>query len=1072
MMNFLKKAAANLAILMILLNTIGSGVAFASESDSIYPNYAPNSTYLSPEKTAPMTFTGLAAEWHQQVPDGTTAKLFVHFLTKAGWSNWEQLEGDIDGPNQADPDYPSAFLPTNSATGFQYKVILQSINSKTTPLVENIKFTYISASERVTLQNEGLVATVGPVSSDLIASNVNTQNTSVKIISRSEWGADENLRIYNGTNPAAKLVSIESDFAQKYASELKIKKVVTQTPDGKDLTWPLQYAEKVTKIVIHHTATSVNLDNPKQAIRDIYYWHAISKGWGDIGYNYIIDPKGNIYEGRYGGDGVVGAHAGRANIGSIGIAVLGNYQENDVPQPVIDSLVALIKQKTAQYGIDPTGKSSFRGEMLDNILGHRDVMSTACPGEKLYDKLPLIRVAAKGGFKTAVIDRRRTISKDYDYTLLNYPQMLHFDPGSKQTLQLTLKNNGSKTWGANTILYLSNDPNNSDFFASPSAGTGTGAAAIKSSAAGKQVAPGESVTFNLGLQSNYKGGLISFELFPLINGTIKIEKYISIPAQFTAPSYDYELIKSVSTKPYLKHGEIADVRLEIKNTGNVIWEKSGPNKIMLGTQKPQDHPSQLLARPNARLAGLEENEVKPGASGHFRMSIKAPNTVGLNREYFAPVIEGVTWLPFKENYLEIFVYDTNYAAKYLKMNDTASFLPGEKRLISLQLQNIGGKIWTKGSVDAVHFDISGNTKLKVTDINLDQNQVTPGENVNITMNVETPLQEGTYSFQIAPKIGTNQLLVRPQTINILVNKQSNSTQGNVAVAASQIKSNLIRVDLSYRGNPIISGDGAFTLIDGDGEPAADFAKDEKVSVTYNQGKYLVSNSTGKVFTLSEAPRFEPSKATILRIDNYEHRPDWNQTYNDNEYRGALEVTFYQDELHVVEELPVEDYLKGLAEINAKEPYEKIKAVIILARSYARYYTQIAQKFPGAPFNLSDDPERSQKYLGYGFEKRNPTGVKAVNDTLGLVVTYKGNLIKTPYFSSDDGRTRSAQEVWGWTDTPYLVSVDDPGCKGLPMAGHGVGLSGCGSLYFANQGRTYDQIIKYYFKGVEIMSLTK
>ena len=139
----------------------------------------------------------------------------------------------------------------------------------------------------------------------------------------------------------------------------------------------------------------------------------------------------------------------------------------------------------------------------------------------------------------------------------------------------------------------------------------------------------------------------------------------------------------------------------------------------------------------------------------------------------------------------------------------------------------------------------------------------------------------------------------------------------------------------------------------------------------------------------------------------------------------------------------------------------------MARSYAQYYTQIARKFPGAPYDLTDDPARSQFYLGYGFESRTPTVAKAVADTANLVVTYNGTVIKTPYFSSDDGRTRSAQEVWGWTDTPYLQSVDDPGCKGMQMAGHGVGLSGCGALYFANQGKKFDEIIKYYFQGVAI-----
>ena len=72
--------------------------------------------------------------------------------------------------------------------------------------------------------------------------------------------------------------------------------------------------------------------------------------------------------------------------------------------------------------------------------------------------------------------------------------------------------------------------------------------------------------------------------------------------------------------------------------------------------------------------------------------------------------------------------------------------------------------------------------------------------------------------------------------------------------------------------------------------------------------------------------------------------------------------------------------------------------------------------------------------------------------------------------SADGKTLSAQEVWGWTNTPYLQSVDDPYCTGLTRQGHGVGMSGCGSEGMAKDGKGYEEIIKYYYQGVEIKKL--
>ncbi|MDH5596701.1 MAG: hypothetical protein OEY44_01245, partial [Candidatus Peregrinibacteria bacterium] len=98
-------------------------------------------------------------------------------------------------------------------------------------------------------------------------------------------------------------------------------------------------------------------------------------------------------------------------------------------------------------------------------------------------------------------------------------------------------------------------------------------------------------------------------------------------------------------------------------------------------------------------------------------------------------------------------------------------------------------------------------------------------------------------------------------------------------------------------------------------------------------------------------------------------------------------------------------------------------------------------------------------------------VSAVGATTDVVVTYNGQLVKTPYFNQSDGRTRSAQEVWGWTHTPYLVSVPDPWSSGLSLNGHGVGLSGLGATKQAEAGKSYEEIIKYYYIGIELQKDT-
>ena len=97
----------------------------------------------------------------------------------------------------------------------------------------------------------------------------------------------------------------------------------------------------------------------------------------------------------------------------------------------------------------------------------------------------------------------------------------------------------------------------------------------------------------------------------------------------------------------------------------------------------------------------------------------------------------------------------------------------------------------------------------------------------------------------------------------------------------------------------------------------------------------------------------------------------------------------------------------------------------------------------------------------------PNFLTAVTDTKDYVVTYRRELVKTPYFNQSDGRTRSALEMWGWTNTPYLQSVEDPHCAGMIKRGHGVGLSGCGADGMAKEGKTYEEIIKYFYQDVEV-----
>jgi hypothetical protein len=189
-----------------------------------------------------------------------------------------------------------------------------------------------------------------------------------RVVTRAEWGADESL----GTK------------VRSFAS--------------------------IRKVVVHHTATSGA--DPMADIRGIQRYHTTTNGWDDIGYNFLIDRAGVVYEGRWArtyapgevhtgedvrGRGVVGAHAAGYNTGSVGIALLGTYAGAAVSEATIRSLAQTIAWKCGPREIDPHGRDPFvrvgdgTTVVFDNIAGHRDLDSTGCPGSSMYARMPELR---------------------------------------------------------------------------------------------------------------------------------------------------------------------------------------------------------------------------------------------------------------------------------------------------------------------------------------------------------------------------------------------------------------------------------------------------------------------------------------------------------------------------------------------------------------------------------------------------------------------------------------------------------------------------------------------------------
>ncbi|MGW5333835.1 peptidoglycan recognition protein family protein [Streptomyces bauhiniae] len=156
---------------------------------------------------------------------------------------------------------------------------------------------------------------------------------------------------------------------------------------------------KAQALTVHHTVTANDDPDPAATVRAIYEQHAVQNDWGDIGYHFLVDSLGRIYEGRASGnDGVpahnsagavvTGFHTAGFNTGNIGVALLGNMNEAPLTARAERSLTRLLAALAHRHGIDPLAPATFRTaagrtRVLPSAVNlHRFWTSTECPGSR------------------------------------------------------------------------------------------------------------------------------------------------------------------------------------------------------------------------------------------------------------------------------------------------------------------------------------------------------------------------------------------------------------------------------------------------------------------------------------------------------------------------------------------------------------------------------------------------------------------------------------------------------------------------------------------------------------------
>ena len=330
--------------------------------ENLVPESITGASLTSRVIEAPMPFNAVVPQWTGRNADAVTLQVRTS-ADGENWSDWVGVEANRDWMEPGEPEIVGQMVLVADDDSLTHQFVQVQIVFDETgeaadlPTLSSLRLTFIDTSE-------------APTTEEL----VDLQSE----IDKGETLLPESIDAY----PKPPVVS----------------RKVWCTKAACNYTAGLRY-HPVSHLIIHHTVSANSSPNWAATVLAIWNYHTYSRGWGDIGYNYLIDPNGVIYEGHNGGDDVVGAHASGANVGSMGVALLGTFTAYDPgirpPQPMLDAAVELLSWKAAQRHINVFDA----GRTLPNVgwgvpflSGHRDVYGTTeCPGDQAHLLIPWLR---------------------------------------------------------------------------------------------------------------------------------------------------------------------------------------------------------------------------------------------------------------------------------------------------------------------------------------------------------------------------------------------------------------------------------------------------------------------------------------------------------------------------------------------------------------------------------------------------------------------------------------------------------------------------------------------------------
>ncbi|PUB27633.1 uncharacterized protein DUF4214 [Promicromonospora sp. AC04] len=316
---------------------------------------------LAGEIAVPEGFQTVGLSWPAEI-DQVVPEMQVRTRAADGtWSEWSHLEKSTDDADAGTAVKTSTPVYVGEADAVQLATV-----EETAEFPEGMELSLVSSAQ---------VTTAAATTAGTVAPSAATAGPT--IITREEWGAAPRC-LEPGTGP----------------------------------TWfPAEGGLKAA--AVHHTVNPndyATVAEAMQAIRNDQAYHQQTHGWCDIGYNFLVDKWGNIYEGADGSieEPIIGAHTGGFNTSTVGVAMLGTYTTEAGVTPAAaqqDGVAKIIGSRLSEYGVNPDesvvltaaahtdGGRYYTGDQvtLPRVFGHRDTHQTECPGELAYPLLSTIQ---------------------------------------------------------------------------------------------------------------------------------------------------------------------------------------------------------------------------------------------------------------------------------------------------------------------------------------------------------------------------------------------------------------------------------------------------------------------------------------------------------------------------------------------------------------------------------------------------------------------------------------------------------------------------------------------------------